>query len=66
MKPLSTLSALVSVLFLGACADPLEKRTTEEVGAQLERGVTGQGQLGPMNRMEGDEAAKHSVPQTHP
>jgi hypothetical protein len=28
--------------------------------------VTGQGQLGPMNRMEGDEAAKHSVPQTHP
>jgi hypothetical protein len=50
----------------GGCADPLEKRSTEEVEGQLERGVTGQGQLGPINRTEDDQAAEHSVPQTHP
>jgi hypothetical protein len=50
----------------GGCADPLEKRTTGEVQGQLERGVTGQGQLGPINRTEDDQAAEHSVPQTHP
>jgi hypothetical protein len=36
------------------------------VQGQLERGVTGQGTLGPLERSPGDPAAEHSVPQTHP
>jgi hypothetical protein len=66
MKPLSLLLAIAWMLSGGGCADPLEKRTTGEVQGQLERGVTGQGQLGPINRAEDDQAAEHSVPQTHP
>jgi hypothetical protein len=66
MKPLSILIAIGYALTMVGCADPLEKRSTEEVEGQLERGVTGQGQLGPMNRSPGDQANEHAVPQTHP
>ena len=65
MKPLSMLLA-IACLAAGGCADPLEPRTTREVQGQFERGVTGQGTLGPMERSPGDPAAEHSVPQTHP
>ena len=51
---------------MAGCADPLEQRSAQEVEGQLERGVTGQGQLGPMNRPPGDQADEHAVPQTHP
>jgi hypothetical protein len=64
MKPLSI--ALACALIAGGCADPLEQRTTEEVGEQLERGVTGQGTLGPMPRSPNDPASEHGIPQTHP
>ena len=60
--PLTVLSALVVV----GCADPLEQRSTEEVGSQLERGVRGQGTIGPEQRPTDDQAAEHGVPQTHP
>jgi hypothetical protein len=53
-------------LIAGGCADPLEQRTTQEVGGQLERGVTGQGTIGPEERAPGDPAGEHAVPQTHP
>ena len=53
-------------LLTGSCADPIEQRSSEEVGAQLQRGVTGQGRLGPENRASNDPAAEHGVPQTHP
>ena len=53
-------------LTVGGCADPLEHRSGQEVQSQLERGVTGQGQIGPEQREPGDPAAEHSVPQTHP
>ena len=63
MKPLSLL--LLGAFMLGAagCADPLEERRTDEVGAQLQRGVTGQGTIGPIERQADDPAAQHSVPQ---
>jgi len=57
---------VIACLALGSCADPLEQRSTEEVQGQLERGVTGQGTLGSMERSPDDPAAEHSVPQTHP
>jgi hypothetical protein len=65
MKPLSIL-LLIVWLAAGGCADPLEQRSTGEVQGQLERGVTGQGTLGPLERSPDDPAAAHSIPQTHP
>jgi hypothetical protein len=65
MKPLSIL-LLIVCLAAGGCADPLEQRSTEEVQGQLERGVTGQGTLGPLERSAEDPAGEHSIPQTHP
>jgi len=56
----------IACLIAGGCADPLEQRSTQEVQGQLERGVTGQGTLGPVERSPGDPAGEHSVPQTHP
>ncbi|HEY5990942.1 MAG: hypothetical protein DME39_04715 [Verrucomicrobia bacterium] len=57
---------VIACLAAGGCADPLEERSTQEVQGQFERGVTGQGTLGPLERSPGDPAAEHSVPQTHP
>jgi hypothetical protein len=65
MKRMSILLA-IACLAMSGCADPLEQRTTQEVQGQFERGVTGQGTLGPLERSPGDPAAEHSVPQTHP
>jgi hypothetical protein len=65
MKRVSILLA-IAWLAVGGCADPLEQRTTQEVQGQFERGVTGQGTLGPLERSPGDPAAEHGVPQTHP
>jgi hypothetical protein len=64
MKPFSIICAFA--LIAGGCADPLEQRSTEEVGGQLERGVTGQGTVGPLDRPPGDPAGEHGVPQDHP
>jgi hypothetical protein len=57
---------VIACLAVAGCTDPLEQRSTEEVQGQLERGVTGQGTLGPLERSPDDPAAEHSVPQTHP
>lgn len=66
MRPLSILIAIGSMLIAGGCADPLERRTGDEVGSQLQRGLTGQGEIVPQQREPGDPAGEHSVPQTHP
>lgn len=66
MKRISLVFALASTLLLVACADPLEKRSSGEVQGQLERGVTGQGQIGPEQRAPGDPANEHGIPQNHP
>ena len=65
MKPLA-IPLVIIWLILGGCADPLERRTTQEVQEQLKRGVTGQGTLGPLERSPDDPAGQHSIPQTHP
>jgi hypothetical protein len=66
MRPLSILIAVAFASFAIGCADPLEERTGQEVQSQFERGITGQGQLGPEQRDAGDPATEHGVPQTHP
>jgi hypothetical protein len=66
MKLLSIVSLLAVVVLASGCADPMEERTTDEVGAQLQRGITGQGRIGPIQRPSDDPAAEHGVPQDHP
>ena len=56
----------IALLVVTGCADPLERRSAQEVQDQLERGVTGQGTLGPIDRPAGDKAGEHAVPETHP
>ena len=65
MRRMAILFLIALTLITGGCADPMEQRSTEEVGGQFQRGVTGQGTLGPIDRPPGDPAAEHSVPQTH-
>jgi hypothetical protein len=57
---------IIAWLIAGGCADPMEQRSAQEVQGQFERGVTGQGTLGPIERPPNDPANQHSVPQTHP
>jgi len=66
MKRCSISLALAGALFLVSCADPLEQRTGADVQEKLERGVTGQGTIGPIDRPPDDQANEHAVPQTHP
>jgi hypothetical protein len=66
MKRMSILLVIALTLIIGGCADPLEQRSAEEVEGQLQRGVTGQGTIGPVERSPGDAAGEHSVPETHP
>ena len=66
MKLLSIVSSIALLLFAAGCADPLEQTSTDEVGNQLQRGLTGHGQLGPIDRPAGDPAAENAGPQAHP
>ena len=52
MKRMSILIA-IACLAVAGCADPLEQRSTQEVQGQFERGVTGQGTVGPLERSSG-------------
>ena len=56
LKYSSRLKALTIAFFfavlLGGCADPLEKPTLQEVPEKFQRGITGNGTLGPMDRSD--------------
>jgi len=65
MKRISTLLA-IAWLAVAGCSDPLEQRSAQEVQGQFERGITGQGRLGPLERSSEDPVSQHSVPETHP
>jgi len=41
-----------AALLLGGCADPLEQGTVQEVPEKFQRGITGNGTLGPMDRSD--------------
>jgi hypothetical protein len=66
MRPLSILIAIGGMLIVSGCADPLEQRSGNEVQSQLQRGLTGQGEIVPEQRDPRDPAGEHSVPTTHP
>jgi hypothetical protein len=53
LKAISVAFLVVSAAFLlGGCADPLEQATVQEVPAKLQRGITGNGTLGPVDRSD--------------
>jgi hypothetical protein len=65
MKRLSILLMIGCGLLSGGCADPLEQRTTGEVGSQFKRGISGEGRLIPsesVNTPTGVPAAAETPP----
>jgi hypothetical protein len=61
LKAFSTAFLIAVAIFIAGCADPLEKSVMQEVPAKFQRGFTGQGTLGPMDR--GDD---EHIKQMHP
>ena len=61
MKAFSIAFFIASAILIAGCADPLEKPVVQEVPEKFQRGITGQGTLGPMDRTD-DQYIK----QTHP
>ena len=43
---------IAAALTFGGCADELEQRTTEEVGERFQRGIRGEGTIGPRDRSD--------------
>jgi len=69
MKRMSILIVAACALVAGGCADPLEKRSTQEVEGQLQRGISGQGQLVPnesTNNPTGAPSASETPPDYPP
>jgi hypothetical protein len=64
MKRVLLLLAVAGTLFASGCGEGWFGGN--EVGDHLQRGISGEGKLGPVTREEGDQANEHGVPQTHP
>jgi len=53
LKAFTAAFLILSAVFLfGGCADPLEKGTVQEVPEKFQRGITGNGTLGPRDRSD--------------
>jgi hypothetical protein len=66
LKALSAAFCIASAILASSCADPLEKPITQEAGEKFQRGITGHGTLGPMDRPD-DPNIKPSEPDAqHP
>jgi hypothetical protein len=61
LKAFSIAFLIVAAIFVAGCADPLEKPLMNEVPQKFQRGITGNGTLGPMDRSDDDY-----IKQTHP
>ena len=61
LKAFSIAFFLSAAMFLASCADPLEKATIDEVPAKFQRGITGNGTLGPIDRSNDP-----TIRETHP
>ena len=66
LKALSAAISVASAMLVVGCADPLEKPITQEAGEKFQRGITGHGTLGPIDRPN-DPNFKPSEPDSqHP
>jgi len=62
LKAFSVAFLVVSAAFLlGGCADPLEKPMVQEAQEKFQRGITGNGTLGPVDRSNDP-----NIKETHP
>lgn len=61
MKAFSIAFLIAAAILVAGCADPLEKPLMNEVPQKFQRGITGNGTLGPMDRTDDDY-----IKQTHP
>ena len=52
LKAFSIAFFMASAILLGGCADPLEKPVVQEAQEKFQRGVTGNGTLGPVDRSD--------------
>ena len=50
LKALSAAFCIASAILAAGCADPLEKPMAQEAGEKFQRGITGHGTLGPIER----------------
>jgi hypothetical protein len=50
LKALCTVFCITSAILAAGCADPLEKPIVQEAGEKFQRGITGHGTLGPLDR----------------
>ncbi len=61
MKAFSIAFFVVTAVLIAGCADPLEKPVVQEAQEKFQRGITGNGSLGPIDRSD-DPAIR----ETHP
>jgi hypothetical protein len=61
LKAFSIAFLIANAILLAGCADPLEKPMMQEAGEKFQRGITGNGTLGPMDRTDDP-----SMNQIHP
>lgn len=47
-----TVLLCAAALIIGGCADELEQQTVNDVPEHLQRGITGEGRLGPRDRSD--------------
>jgi len=52
LKAFSIAFCLASAILLGGCADPIERPMAQEAGEKFQRGITGNGTLGPIDRSD--------------
>jgi len=52
LKAFSIVFSIASAILLVGCADPLEKPVVQEAQEKFQRGVTGNGTLGPVDRSD--------------
>ena len=61
LKAFSIAFCIATAVLLAGCADPLEKPLMQEAGEKFQRGITGNGTLGPMDRSDDP-----TIKETHP
>jgi hypothetical protein len=64
LKALSTAFCLACAILAAGCADPLEKPIGQEAGEKFQRGITGHGTVGPIDRSD-DPTVKPSDSDPH-
>jgi hypothetical protein len=61
LKAFSIAFFIASAILIAGCADPLEKPLGQEAQEKFQRGITGNGTLGPVDRSDDT-----TIKETHP